>query len=376
MKEKEDARFMRLAIKEGLKGLGRTSPNPPVGAVVVDPKSGEIIARGYHRQAGKPHAEVEALRRAGERARGATLYVTLEPCNHFGRTPPCTEAILAAGINRVVAGTRDPNPKARGGLEYLLSRGLEVRSGILEKECRYLTRFFLKRVLTGLPWVIIKVAESLDGRIATRTGDSKWITGDKARRFGHRLRNICDAILVGRNTVLADDPELTCRIPGGRNPIRIILDTRLSLSPDFKVFKTARKVPTWIICGKEADPEKEKVFQDLGVKVFRLPEKAGRIDLLSLLDVLARQDILSVLVEGGGEVHGSFLDEGLVDEVFFFVGSVVIGGREAPQAVAGTGPKRLSQALWLKNLKVRRLGDSFLFHGLSEQGLRILESNS
>ena len=376
MKEEGDIRFMRLALREGRKGLGGTSPNPPVGAVVVDPKTGEIIARGYHRGAGKPHAEAEALKKAGARARGATLYVTLEPCHHYGRTPPCTEAILAAGITRVVAGTRDPNPKAGGGLEYLASQGLEVRLGVLEKECRYLARFFLKKVLTGLPWVILKAAVSLDGRIATRTGDSKWITGNKARRVGHRLRNLCDAILVGKNTVLADDPELTCRIPGGLNPVRIILDTRLSLSPEFRIFKTARKTPTWIICGKKAPLEKERVFRELGVRVLRLPEKAGKIDLRSLLEVLVGENLLSVLVEGGGEVHGSFLDEGLVDEVFFFVGPVVIGGRKAPQAVAGTGPERLSKALWLKDLEVKPLGDAVLFHGLSEQGLRILESHS
>ncbi|MBX6422878.1 bifunctional diaminohydroxyphosphoribosylaminopyrimidine deaminase/5-amino-6-(5-phosphoribosylamino)uracil reductase RibD [Thermosulfurimonas sp. F29] len=373
---KDDRFYMREALREGRKGLGRTSPNPPVGAVVVDPETGGIVARGYHRRAGEPHAEVEALRRAGERARGATLYVTLEPCNHHGRTPPCTEAILAAGIRRVVAGTRDPNPKARGGLEYLRSRGLEVRAGVLERECRYLCRFFLKRVLTGVPWVILKVAASLDGRIATRTGDSRWITGEEARRHTHRLRDLCDAILVGKNTVLADDPELTCRIPGGRNPIRIVLDTRLRLSPEFKVFKTAREVPTWIVCGEGADPERERVFKALGVEVIRVPEKAGRVDLGALLEALSKREILSVLVEGGGEVHGAFLDEGLADEIFFFVGPVIIGGKEAPQAVAGKGPARLSQALWLKDLRIKRLGNSLLLHGLSEAGLRILESTS
>ncbi len=376
MKAKEDEFYMRLALKEGRRGLGRTSPNPPVGAVVVDPESEKILARGYHRRAGLPHAEVEALRRAGDQARGATLYVTLEPCHHHGRTPPCTEAILEAGIRRVVAGTRDPNPKARGGLEYLRTRGIEVRSGVLERECRYLVRFFLKRVLTGLPWVILKAATSLDGRIATRTGDSQWITGEAARRYGHRLRDICDAILVGRRTVEADDPELTCRLPRGRNPIRIVLDTRLSLSPEYRIFQTARETPTWLICGERASSEKEKTFRDLGVEVLRVKERNGRIDLEDLLKVLARRDILSVLVEGGGEIHGSFLDAGLVDEVFFFVGPVIIGGKAAPQAVKGKGPASLKEALWLKDLSVRRLGDSFLFHALSATGARILESTS
>ncbi len=373
---KDDRFYMRLALKEARKGLGRTSPNPPVGAVVVDPESGEVLARGYHRRAGEPHAEAVALARAGERARGATLYVTLEPCHHHGRTPPCTGAILAAGIRRVVIGTRDPNPRASGGLVYLRSRGLEVRVGVLEKECRYLTRFFLKRVITGRPWVILKVAASLDGRIATRTGDSRWITGEEARRYTHRLRDLCDAILVGRKTVEADDPELTCRLPGGRNPVRIVLDTRLSLSPEFRIFRTAQEVPTWIVCGEGADPERERLFRDLGVEVIRIPEKAGWVDLGALLEALSQREILSVLVEGGGEVHGSFLDAGLVDEIFFFLGPVIIGGKEAPPAVAGKGPTKLSQALWLKDLRIKRLGDSLLLHGLSETGSRILESTS
>ncbi len=373
---KDDRFYMRLALREGRKGLGRTSPNPPVGAVVVDPATGEVIARGYHRRAGEPHAEAVALARAGERARGATLYVTLEPCHHHGRTPPCTRAIVAAGIRRVVIGTRDPNPKASGGLRYLQDLGLEVQAGVLEKECRYLARFFLKRVLTGRPWVIFKVAASLDGRIATRTGDSRWITGEKARRYAHRLRALCDAILVGRSTVEADDPALTCRLVRGRNPIRIVLDTRLSLSPDFRLFQTAGETPTWLICGERAGPEKERVFRSLGVEVIRVPERDGRVDLEALLEALARRDILSVLVEGGGEVHGSFLDAGLVDEVFFFLGPVIIGGKEARPAVAGKGPARLSQALWLKDLRIRRLGDSLLLHGLSGAGSRILESTS
>ncbi|QJA06916.1 bifunctional diaminohydroxyphosphoribosylaminopyrimidine deaminase/5-amino-6-(5-phosphoribosylamino)uracil reductase RibD [Thermosulfurimonas marina] len=376
MQRREDEFYMRLALREGRRGLGRTSPNPPVGAVVVDPQSGEVLGRGYHRAAGRPHAEVEALRRAGERARGATLYVTLEPCNHHGRTPPCTEAILAAGIRRVVAGTRDPNPRARGGLEYLAERGLEVRSGVLEKECRYLARFFLRRVQDGRPWVILKVAASLDGRLATRTGDSRWITGERARRLGHGLRALCDAILVGRRTVEEDDPQLTCRLVKGRNPVRIVLDTRLRLSPDRRLFRTARKIPTWLVCGEKAPREREIPFRELGVEILRVKEREDRVNLEDLLFRLAERGILSLLVEGGGEVQGAFLDQGLVDEVFFFFGPVIIGGRRAPQAFAGRGAASLKEALWLSEIKVRRLSESLLVQGLSPQGVRLLERSS
>ncbi|RUM86919.1 MAG: bifunctional diaminohydroxyphosphoribosylaminopyrimidine deaminase/5-amino-6-(5-phosphoribosylamino)uracil reductase RibD [Thermodesulfatator sp.] len=373
MKERDEF-YMRLALREGRRGLGHTSPNPPVGAVIVDPRKGEVIARGYHRRAGLPHAEVEALRRAGERARGATLYVTLEPCHHYGRTPPCTQAILAAGIRRVVVGTRDPHPQARGGLEYLAQKGLEVRSGVLEKECRYLARFFLRRVLDHRPWVILKVAASLDGRIATRTGDSRWITGEEARRQGHRLRALCDAILVGRRTVELDDPQLTCRLVRGQHPVRIVLDTRLRLSPTHRLFESAQEVPTWLICGEGAPPERETPFRERGVEILRIKEKDGRIDLSALLVELSQRQILSLLVEGGAEVHGAFLDQGLVDEVFFFFGPVILGGREAPQAVAGEGAASLKEALWLSEVKVRRLSGSLLVQGLSPVGARLLEN--
>jgi len=355
----EDEFFMRLALREGRKGLGRTSPNPPVGAVVV--KDGKVVGKGYHRRAGTPHAEVHALREAGEAARGATIYVTLEPCNHHGRTPPCTEAILSAGIRRVVIGCRDPNPKARGGAEYLASRGLEVETGVLLKECATLCRFFLKVATRKLPWVLSKAAMSLDGRIATRTGDSKWITGEAARRYGHRLRNIYDAILVGKGTVLADDPALTCRLKGGRNPVRIILDTSLSLSPRARVFREEGRAIVW--CGEEAPASKEALFREHGVSVWRLPLREGRVDLEAGLLRAAEEGLLSVLVEGGAKVHGAFFDAGLVDEIAFFYGPLVIGGEEAPAAVGGRGPLKLSEARRVGEFRLRRLEDSFLVEG-------------
>ncbi len=355
----EDEIFMRLAIREGRKGLGRTSPNPPVGAVVV--KEGKVVGRGYHRRAGTPHAEIHALREAGEAARGATLYVTLEPCNHYGRTPPCTEAILTAGIKRVVIGCQDPNPKARGGAEYLASKGLEVETGVLLEECAILCRFFLKAIKSGLPWVLSKAAMSLDGRIATRSGDSKWITGERARRYGHRLRNIYDAILVGKGTILADNPALTCRLRGGRNPIRIILDTSLSLPLEAKVFQEEGRVIVW--CGEEALASKEALLREWGVEIWRLPLKNGWVDLKAGLFCAVKAGILSVLVEGGAKVHGSFFDASLVDEIAFFYGSLIIGGEGAPTAVGGQGPLKLSEAKRLQNYRVRRFGDSFLVEG-------------
>ncbi len=361
MYKPEDIAFMKVALREAKKGLGRTSPNPPVGAVVV--KNGKIVGKGFHQKAGTPHAEIHALRKAGEAAKGATLYVTLEPCNHYGRTPPCTKAILNAGISRVVIGCRDPNPIAQGGAKFLASQGLEVICGVLEKECAELSRFFLKAVKTNLPWVIAKAALSLDGRIATKTGDSKWITDEKARRFGHRLRNIVDAILVGRGTVEADDPALTCRLSRGHDPIRIILDSSLRLSPKKKVFNLSSSAPTIIACTETAPLEKTKIFIDKGIEVWPLPSKDGKVSIHALLKRLIQKGILSLLVEGGAKVHGSFFDENLVDEVYFFFGPVIIGGEKAKVAVLGRGPKKLKQAFWLRNLRLKRLGNSFLAHG-------------
>ncbi|OAG26950.1 bifunctional diaminohydroxyphosphoribosylaminopyrimidine deaminase/5-amino-6-(5-phosphoribosylamino)uracil reductase RibD [Thermodesulfatator autotrophicus] len=359
MKNK-DIYFMRIALKEGQKGLGFTSPNPPVGAVIV--KNGEIISKGYHRQAGTPHAEIHALREAGNKAKGATIYVTLEPCNHHGKTPPCTQAILKAGIKRVVIGVRDPNPKAQGGAEFLKNQGLEVITGVLAEECAELCRFFLKSVRKKLPWVLAKAAMSLDGRIATRRGDSKWITGERARSYGHKLRTLCDAILVGKNTVLKDDPLLTCRLRRGKNPVRIILDSKLSLPVERKIFQN-KDAQTIVACTEDAPLDKEKKLKENSVTVWRLPEKNGQVDLKALLRKALEHYILSILVEGGAEVHGSFFEQKLVDEVAFFYGPYVIGGATAPCAVGGKGPAKLEEASKLPQLSLKKLGDSFLIKG-------------
>lgn len=373
---KTDEFFMNLAIKEALKGLGFTSPNPIVGAILVDPLTKEVISKGYHRGYGLPHAEIEAIEKAGEKAKGAVLYVTLEPCNHFGKTPPCTKRILEVGIKKVVCGIRDPNPVAGGGLEFLASNNIEVKVGVLEDKVKEITRFFLSRVLRKRPWVIAKIASSLDGKIAVSTGDSKWITDLKARKFAHKLRKICDAILVGKNTIIKDDPELTCRLVKGRNPIRMVLDTNLSLDPNnYKVFEVGPDKKTIIICGEKASKEKELEFKKKGVEVWRLPLKENKIDLNALMKKCFAFGINSILVEGGGKTHGTLVEEKLVDEFFYVIGPVIIGDRYGVPAIESKPIKSLKEALYLQNLKVRKIGNCFLFHGYTETGISLLKTS-
>ncbi len=362
-----DIAFMGRAVALARRGLGRTSPNPAVGAVVV--RDGVIIGRGYHKKAGTPHAEVNALASVRGETSGATLYVTLEPCNHEGRTPPCTRAILEAGISRVVIGTRDPNPKVAGnGARFLASHGVQVEMGCREAECRDLIAPFAKHSITGLPWVRVKIACSLDGRIATRTGHSQWITNERARAHGHRLRDISDAILVGRGTVLADDPELTCRISSkrGRDPLRVVLDSRLSLDPERrKIFRLRSSAETWVAAVEGAvGGEAVAAMERTGARILFLPaDPKGRVDLSALLEHLGAHGIQSVLVEGGATVHGSFFDLGLVDEAFFFQSPIVIGGKDAPCAVKGTGCENIHDAARLHHVDIRRIGDNWLVHG-------------
>ncbi len=375
LKDLSDEFFMKIAIKEGYKGLGWTSPNPSVGAVLVNPLTKQIIAKGYHRKFGYPHAEVEVISKAGEKAKGSILYVTLEPCSHYGKTPPCTEKILESGISKVICGIRDPNPLAKGGLEYLKSKGIEVEVGILEKEAKVLTRFFLSHILRKRPWVIMKVASSLDGKIATSTGESKWITGDSARKLAHKLRHICDAILVGKNTILKDNPELTCRLIKGKNPVRLILDTHLTLDLNFKIFEIDETKKTIIICGEKVDSEKEKVLRKKRVEVWKLPlNKKGNIDLNALLEKCNENNICSILVEGGGKVHGNFLEENLVDEIFYIIGPIIIGDKMGVPAVEREPLESLKSATFLKEIKVKKLGDSFLFHCYTERGFNLLNT--
>lgn len=355
-----DERFMLRALEEARLGIGHTSPNPAVGAVVV--RGNRVIAVGHHRRAGLAHAEVEALERAGSRARGATLYATLEPCVHYGRTPPCTKAILEAGIERVVIGTTDPNPKVRGrGLAELRAAGLEVQTGVLEEACQGLNEAFNHAITRRAPFVVMKAAVSLDGRSATRTGASKWITGPAARRAGHQLRAELDAVVVGVGTAIADDPKLTARIKGAKDPLRVVLDSKARLPPESHLAATAQRVPTLLACTEAAPARRRRALTALGVEVVVLEAGPdGRVAIPALLEALYARGVNGVLVEGGATVHGTFLDAGLVHKVVFFIAPLLIGGRQAPSAVGGLGAADLGSALALTDLEVSPVGSDLM----------------
>jgi len=436
-----DATYMRLALKLAARGAGWVSPNPMVGAVVV--KDGLIVGKGYHRRVGAPHAEVEALRRAGDAARGADLFVTLEPCNHQGRTPPCTRAVLEAGVRRVVCATLDPNPRVAGnGAAFLAGHGVAVEDGLLATEARRLNEAWFKWVETGLPFVIAKAACSLDGKIATVGGESQWLTGEAARAHGHRLRQECDAILVGIDTVLTDDPQLTTRLGGGKgkelgrgdqgpwapthflklspptpdvdvsgtgvpvqdaeiplinvaqpppavlsadrgkhlleiaenrkprtenrlskDPIRIVLDSRLRIPLTARLLHLNSPAPTWVACTREAPKEKIRAIKELGAEVLVFPPESGRVPLKPLLELLGRQQMQSVLVEGGAQVLGAFFEARLVDKFYFFYAPLFLGGQDAPGVLGGPGIPRLKDAPRARDLAVRRFGKDLLISG-------------
>jgi diaminohydroxyphosphoribosylaminopyrimidine deaminase / 5-amino-6-(5-phosphoribosylamino)uracil reductase len=361
----EDERFMRRALKLAARARGRTAPNPMVGAVVVS--GGRVVGEGWHPKAGEPHAEVFALRQAGEAARGATLYVTLEPCCHHGRTPPCTEAVMASGATRVVAAMADPFPQVAGkGFDRLRSAGLEVAWGVLEGEARELNRAYLKAVETGLPWVTLKMAMTLDGKIATRTGDSRWITGEAARRYVHRLRDWNDAVMVGIGTARADDPLLTARLPRARNPLRVIVDTRAELSPESQLAQTARQVPTVIGIGEGTSAGH---LEAQGIELEPAPVAQGRLDLQVLLRRLVARGVHSVLCEGGATLAGSLMDAGLVDEVVWFIAPKLVGGKDAPGPVGGEGAERMLRARPLTQVRIRRFGVDLAVQGYIDKGV-------
>jgi diaminohydroxyphosphoribosylaminopyrimidine deaminase / 5-amino-6-(5-phosphoribosylamino)uracil reductase len=358
-----DLDFMRLALRLARRGFGRTSPNPMVGAVLV--RDGAIIGQGWHRRAGQAHAEIEALRDAeqkGHSARGATLYVTLEPCSTRGRTSPCTDAIVAAGIRRVVAASADPNP-AHGarGFAILERAGIEVRTGLLAKEAEEMNEAFEHWILHRTPLVTIKAGMSLDGKIATVTGESRWITGEKARAVGMKLRAGADAILVGVKTVLADNPSLTVRLPGFKDKRwrRIILDPRARTPLTAKVVTDRHAASTFVVVTKAA-PQRRAAALGRQVRLLRAPTRADGIDLRWLLKKLGQEDITSLLVEGGGETNAAFLAAGLAHRVAFFCAPLVLGGRDAPKAVAGHGVRSVGQALALRDAKWRRIGSDLL----------------
>ena len=345
--------YMKRALT--LARRGRTSPNPMVGAVVV--RDGKIIGEGFHPKAGEPHAEVFAMDASGSSAKGADLYVNLEPCCHQGKTPPCTDAIIQSGIKRVFAAMVDPNPEVGGkGIEILRKAGIDIQIGLLEAEAKELNLGFIKRVTTGLPFVLWKAAMTLDGKIATRTGDSKWVTCECARKEVHRLRCRCDAVMVGIGTVLADDPELTVRgIRGAVNPMRIVVDSRASTPPNAKVLNS--DATTIIATLRDISDDRMDALWNAGARVLGIRDVDGRVDLRYLMGELAKMGVNNVLLEGGGELAASMLDAGLVDRGIIFLAPKIAGGRDAKTPVEGKGIELMSQALNVSKPKVRRFGD-------------------
>jgi len=338
----DDDKWMGLALEHGARG--NPSPNPHVGAVVV--KDGKCVGAGHHERAGEDHAEVVALRAAGGSAPGATLYVTLEPCNHLGRTPPCTEPIIQSKIARVVIGCNDPNPDVvGGGIDRLRAAGVRVDVGCREVEALRLIRPWAKFVTTGVPYVVLKLALSLDGRIATRTGASKWVTGPEARARVHLLRAQNDAVMIGIGTALADDPRLTVRDAPGNSPLRVVLDTKLRLPLGARLVQTAREVPTWVVCTTDAPSSAADALVERGVEVMRAPPSAeGRIDPLAALRMLASRGIVTTMIEGGAELAGSVLAGAVVDELHCFIAPLLLGPRGRPGAVDWAGPATPAEA--------------------------------
>ena len=361
-------KFMKAALGFARKGLGKTSPNPAVGAVIA--RRGQVVAAGFHRKAGGAHAEVEALNQLrGKARRGDTLYVTLEPCNHFGRTPPCTQAILEKGIRKVVVGMRDPNPHVTGGgCDYLSGQGVEVVTGVLEEECRRLNEWFVTYVTKGRPFVIAKTALTLDGWTATSTGHSRWVTNEQSREWVHRLRHQVDGILVGVGTVMADDPLLNTRLKKGRgkDPVRIIVDTHLRIPVNARVLAHPHGSETLIAVSEDVPPRRIERLKTKGISFLVCPKKEGRIDLIALMDMLGNRSITSVLLEGGATLMGAMIREKLVDKFCIFKAPKILGGSDGRPMALGQGPSKMDQSIPLKDIRIKRFGDDLLIMGYPE----------
>lgn len=356
---------MRRALTLAGRGKGKTSPNPAVGCVIV--RDRVVVGEGWHRRAGTPHAEVHALRQAGELSRGADVYVTLEPCSHFGKTPPCADALIDAGVSQVFVGMVDPNPKVSGrGIERLRSAGIEVVTGILEAECRRLNEPFVKHMTTGLPFVILKSAMTLDGRTATVTGDSRWITNEKSRHYVHKLRSSADAVMVGVGTVLADDPQLTARIPRGKDPLRVVVDSSLRIPPDARMLRQESSATT-VIATVSKDDNRAAHLASVGAEVLCCRAKQGRVDLSDLLARLGARGVQSVLLEGGSELAGEALRASLIDKFVLFYAPKFLGGADGFGLFGGPSARMMDGCRRLKDVSVRRFGDDVMIEAYPEE---------
>lgn len=357
-----DEKYMRLAMQLAGNAIGRTSPNPLVGAVIV--KDNRVVGCGWHRKAGTPHAEVHALNQAGELAQGADVYVTLEPCAHYGKTPPCAKALVEAKVKNVYGGLLDVNPKVAGkGFKILEDAGIHVEYGFLQDELRKQNEVFFKWIEHKKPFVVLKAAMTLDGKIATATGQSKWITNEISRAYGYKLRDIYDGIMVGINTVIEDNPMLTARVDGGKNPIRIVVDSSLRIDINANVVQD-KSAKTIVATTDKADKDKILKLQAQDVDVIVVDkDENDKVDIEKLLDILGQQNICSILVEGGATLSGSFVAKKLVDKVYFFIAPKIVGGKEAKTPVAGTGILNLQEALVLKDIQIEKLEEDILIIG-------------
>ncbi len=365
---------MERAIELAQLGMGYTSPNPMVGAVIVD-KKGEIVGEGYHQKVGTAHAEIHALNEAGILTKGSTLYVNLEPCAHYGRTPPCTEAIIRAGINQVVVAMEDPNPLVGGkGIAYLEQHGIKVVKGICQSQAQYLNRAFCKYITQKKPYFTLKAAMTLDGKIATKTGDSKWITGEDSRARVHLLRHEVDAIMVGIGTVLLDNPSLTTRLVdrSGKNPIRLVLDSNLRVPLDSNVVRYQDLATTIIFTTNNSDDQnkrtKRAALEDLGVLVIEAPANESGINLEWVSEWLGKKQISHVLIEGGSQINYSAIERDIVDEVWFFYAPIIFGGSTALSSITGTGVKSISEAYRFTNISIEKTGEDILIKGTRQRG--------
>ncbi len=354
----EREKYMRFALDLAAKGNGTVNPNPMVGAVIV--KNNEIIGQGYHSVYGGPHAEIEALKSCSCNPEGAVMYVTLEPCCHYGKTPPCTDAIIKSKISKVVIGLSDPNILVAGnGIKILKDNGIEVETGVLDKECKDINKIFFHYIKNNTPFVIMKYAMTADGKIATSSGESQWITCEASRKHTHKTRHLLSAIMVGIGTVVKDDPLLTCRMSGGKNPVRIVCDTTLKIPLESKIVHTAKTVPT-IVAASNPDKEKQTRLENAGITVIETKLKDSKLDLQDLMEKLGKMKIDSILLEGGGTLNYSALEQGIINQLQVYIGSKIFGGKESFSPVEGKGIENISKAIPLKLFNVTVIGEDVL----------------